>query len=71
MSVHFRSTEDYELFLYTLIGEYPFIRSSTLRFIRIGATLARVVGEIFFNGEVKLVVRERILYDRLPAAHRD
>jgi hypothetical protein len=66
MSEPFRTPEDYELLLYTLSDEYPSIRASTLSFIRLGATLARVVGEILFDREIKLVVRERVLYDRLP-----
>lgn len=36
-------------------------------FIRLGATLARVAGELFFGSGIRLVVRERILYHRLPA----
>ena len=59
--------EDYELFLYTLTEQFPSIRSSSVVFIRRGATLARVTGELHFEGEVRLVVRERILYNRLPA----
>ena len=38
-----------------------------MRFVRRGATLARVVGELYFDKNVRLVVRERILYHRLPA----
>ncbi len=61
-----RTPYDYELFLYTLAEEFPSVRSSTLVFIRRGATLARVTGEIQFEQGIKLVVRERLLYNNLP-----
>jgi hypothetical protein len=62
-----RTPEDYELFLYTLSDQFPVIIRSTVTFIRIGATLARVAGEILFENGFRLIVRERILFDRLPA----
>ncbi|MEW6187866.1 MAG: DUF6516 family protein [Thermodesulfobacteriota bacterium] len=62
-----RTPEDYELFLYTLSDQFPSITRSTVTFVRIGATLARVGGEILFENGFRLIVRERILYDRLPA----
>jgi hypothetical protein len=68
MSSPLRTAEDYELFLYTLAEQFPSIVSSTLVFIRRGAALARVEGEIRFDGGLKLVVRERILLNRLPLA---
>ncbi|MCD6266281.1 MAG: hypothetical protein J7K02_10010 [Deltaproteobacteria bacterium] len=34
--------------------------------IRRVATLARVIGELYFDGDVRLVVRERLVYHRLP-----
>ena len=37
-----------------------------MTFVRRGASLARVTGELLFDQEIRLVVRERILYDRLP-----
>ena len=60
-----RTPEDYELFLYTLVEKFPSVRRSTLTFIRKGTSLARVSGELSFEHEIRLVVRERILYDRL------
>lgn len=66
MTHPFRTPEDYELFLYTLIEQFPSVRSSTVVFIRRGATLARVVGELYFEDDIRLVVRERVLYHRLP-----
>jgi len=66
MSSALRTIEDYEFFLYTLAEQFPSICRSTLRLIHRGQTLARVTGELRFDGEVRLVVRERLLYDRLP-----
>jgi len=62
----FRSAEDYELFLYTLTEQFPLLRRSTVTFIRRGASLARVAGELYFDHGIRLVVRERVLYNRLP-----
>ncbi len=66
MNRHFRTPEDYELFLYTLAERFPSVRRSTITFVRRGTTLARVAGEIYFDGGFRLVARERLLYDRLP-----
>ena len=62
-----RTVEDYELFLYTLKQQFPFVKHSTLILARRGSSLARVSGELEFEHEIRLVVRERILYHRLPA----
>jgi len=40
-----RTPEDYELFLYTLTEQSSSIRRSTLTFVRLGASLARVAGK--------------------------
>jgi hypothetical protein len=61
-----RTAEDYELFIYTLFEAFPSIRYSTLTFIRRGATLARVAGELLFDQGIRLVVRERLAFDRSP-----
>ena len=66
MSTELRTPEDYELFIYSLRDQFPMIESSTLVFVRRGATLARVSGELYFGHELKLVVRQRLVYDRLP-----
>jgi hypothetical protein len=66
MSNPFRTPEDYELYLYTLIEKYPSIKRSTITFIRLGSTLTRVAGDIYFDNDIRLVVRERVLYHRLP-----
>ena len=67
MSNPFRTPEDYELFLYGLAEQFPLIRRSTLTFVRRGVSLARVAGELYFAHDLRLVVRERVVYDRLPA----
>ena len=66
MSDPLRTPEDYELFLYTLTEQFPSICRSTVTFVRLGASLARVAGELYFDQEIRLVIRERILYHRLP-----
>lgn len=62
-----RTPEDYELFLYSLSDRFPSIRRSTLAFVRRGHSLARVTGEILFDRGLRLVVQERIVFDRRPA----
>jgi hypothetical protein len=66
MNDPFRSSEDYELFLYSLPERSQSIRSSTLTLVRRGSSLARVSGEVLFDDDVRLVVLERIVFDRLP-----
>lgn len=62
-----RSPEDYELFLYTLGERFTSIHHSTLTFVRKGASLARVSGTLHFDRDIRLLVRERIDFHRLPA----
>jgi len=62
-----RTIDDYELFLYTFTEQFPSVRHSTMTLVRMGASLARVSGELHFDQNIRLVVRERILYHRLPA----
>lgn len=66
MSDPFRTLQDYELFLYTFPERFPSIRRSTLTLVRRGHSLARVTGEIFFDQDIRLVVLERLVFDRLP-----
>jgi hypothetical protein len=66
MSDPFRTPEDYELFLYQLSEQFTSVRRSTVVLIRRGASLARVTGELNFDDQIRLVVRERLLYKRLP-----
>jgi len=67
MTSPLRTSEDYELFLYTLPDQFESIRNSTVTFVRRGNSLARVYGEITFNHGIRLLILERILFDRLPA----
>jgi hypothetical protein len=62
----FRSPEDYELYIYTLPDNFPSIQRSTLTFVRRGSTLARVAGELQFDHGYRLIVLERLRYDRKP-----
>ena len=66
MSSSFRTPQDYELFLYTLIEQIPSIARSTIVFVRVGASMAKVSGELFLKNGIRLVVRERLVFDRLP-----
>ncbi|MFP3897175.1 MAG: DUF6516 family protein [Anaerolineales bacterium] len=66
MSDPLRTAEDYELFLYTLKERFPSVRRSTMAFIRRGASLALVTGELYFGRDIRLVVRERLMYRPLP-----
>jgi len=67
MTSPLRTAADYELFLYSLTEQFPSIQRSTVTFARRGVSLARVVGELYFEQEFRVVVRERILFHRLPA----
>ena len=55
MSNPLRTSEDYELFLYALTDQFPSVRRSTVTLIRRGATLARVTGELYFDGGVRII----------------
>lgn len=61
-----RTVEDYELFLYSITEQFPAVKRSTVTFVRRGISLARVVGELYFDQDFRIVVRERILSHRLP-----
>ena len=61
-----RTAEDYELFIYTLPENFPAVRRSTIAFVRRGVSLARVAGELHFEHHFRVVVRERVLFNRLP-----
>jgi len=67
MSNPLRTPEDYELLLYALTEQFALVRRSTATFVRRGAFLARVTGELHFDHDIRLVIRERIVYHRLPA----
>ncbi len=61
-----KTLQDYELYLYTLAETFPSILRSTMVLIRRGLTLAKSAGEIHFAKGFRLVVRERLLFDRQP-----
>jgi hypothetical protein len=67
MTSSLRTDTDYELFLYSLVDLFPSVQRSTITFVRLGASIARVAGELYFPHGFRIVVRERILFDRLPA----
>mgnify|MGYP003428798322 FL=1 len=58
MNDPFRTPEDYELFLYSLVERFLSISRSTLVFVRVGASMARVSGELFLHNGVRLTVRD-------------
>ena len=66
MSDPLRTVEDYEIFLYSLSDRFLTIQQSSLVLVRRGSTLARVAGEIAFEHGFRLVVRERLVFARLP-----
>jgi len=49
-----------------LIQQFPAVRRSTVTFVRRGATLARIAGELQFDLGLRLVIRQRLLFHRLP-----
>jgi len=61
MSNPLRTPDDYELFVYMLTEQFPSVRQSMVAFVRLGATLARVSGELRFDHDIRLVIRERML----------
>ena len=61
-----RSAKDYEFFIYSLLDDFTSIRNSTVTFVRIGRSLGRIAGELHFDFNFRLNVRERIIYDRTP-----
>lgn len=54
------SAETYELFIYTIQQRYPQIKVSTLVLIRSGKLFGELSGGLFFEGDVRLFVRERL-----------
>jgi len=62
-----RTIEDYEFFIYSLADAFPGIIKSTVTLVRRGMSLARIAGELYFAQEIRLSIRERVLYQRLPA----
>ncbi|MBI4674791.1 MAG: hypothetical protein HY741_24360 [Chloroflexi bacterium] len=71
MNDPFRTDYDYELFLYGLMEQFSSIRQSTLIFVRAGARIARVEGELRFDQNIRLVVREIATYTQRPIVLED
>lgn len=46
--------------------QFSVIRRSTVTLVRQRASLARVAGELYFDETLRVVVRERLVFDRLP-----
>jgi len=55
--------EEYEKFVYDISNQFPSVRYSTLVFIRLDPLTAVVKGEVFFEGDVYLRVREVLDFD--------
>lgn len=64
------SLPDYELFVYTLQKEFPFIRRSTLVVVRRGPLAATVQGEIELQHGFRLHVREHLIFTQSPGIIR-
>jgi hypothetical protein len=57
MSNPLRTAEDYELFIYTLTDKFLSIHRSTVTFVRLGQSLGRIAGELFFaHGRVHILI---------------
>lgn len=63
-----RTWEDYELFIYSLTEKYPTMPRSNLTFTRLGASLARVSGELHFDRyPARCKIYDAVEGFRLPA----
>ena len=58
MSSPLRSLVEYEHFVHMLIQQFPAVRRSTVTFVRRGATLARIAGELQFDLVLRDVLRD-------------
>ena len=70
MSSPLRSLVEYEHFVHTLMQQFPAVRRSTVIFVRRGATLARIAGELQFDLVLRDVCGTLLhysLYSRPPA----
>jgi hypothetical protein len=55
--------EEYEKLVYDIPNQFPSVRYSTLVFIRLDPLTAVVRGEVFFEGDIYLRVREALDFD--------
>lgn len=44
-----RTDSEYEFYLYSLVDLFPSVQRSTVSFVRLGTSLARVAGELHFG----------------------
>lgn len=58
------SVKAYEEFIYSIQQSYPAIKVSTLVLKRQGRTTAMLVGELLFDRDIRLFVRERLDFAR-------
>ncbi len=58
---------EYEAYIYALPELYASITGSTLVFIRVGTTVAKIRGELFFEDGFRLTVSERMYYKKYPS----
>ena len=54
------SPERYEAFVYSIQHRYPQIKTSTLVLMRHGKMFGALTGQLFFENEVRLFVKERL-----------
>ena len=66
----YRSLREYEEFIYTLPQQFSSVVYSTLVAIRRGARMVTVSGELVFPAGYRLVVRERLTFERGPLVLR-
>jgi hypothetical protein len=62
----FQSLREYELYIYTLLQHFPQVDRSTLVVAQRGRLYAEVTGELAFSGGHRLIVYERLTWDRGP-----
>jgi hypothetical protein len=62
----FQSLRDYENFVYTLKQRFPFIHETSLVVARRGKRIATLQGEIIFDKDYRIVIKERLSFDEGP-----
>ena len=55
--------EEYEAFVYDIPNKFPSVRYSTLVFVRLDPLTAVVRGEVFFEADIYLRVRQVLDFD--------
>ena len=67
----FLSLRNYEEFVYTLNQRFPSVKGSTLTVVPRGKRMAILQGEIFFAQGYRIIVRERLSFDKGPVLIED